>query len=132
MYIRRTARFLGIQALRKVAPPGWDFKADLRQIGHGVGGLCEFLQSGHYGWAGEEFAEEVDFAAEFVVEDGLDEFFGGGESDGIELGDLVGGGAGDLERFAFGSELRDQAYGMRACRVNATASEKQIADEGVA
>src|SRR5260370_11306886 len=101
------ARFMGIRALRNAASLRWDFKADLRQIGHGVAGFYEFLQSGHYSVAGEEFAEEVDFAAEFIVGDGLDEFFGGGASDGIELCDLRGGGAGDLERFAFGSELRD-------------------------
>jgi len=97
---------MGIRALREAASLRWTFKADLRQIGHGVGGLYEFLQRGHYSGAGEEFAEEADFAAEFVLGDGLDEFFGGGASDGVELGDLRGGGAGDLERFTFGSELR--------------------------
>src|SRR4029077_6343283 len=80
----------------------------------------------------EEFAEEVDFSAELFVGDGLDEFFGGGASDGVELGDLRGGGAGDLQGFALWSELRDEADGLRARGVDAAAGEKQIAHEGVA
>src|SRR5216684_6225521 len=104
----------------------------LREIGHGVGGFYEFFQGGHYCWAGEEFAEEVDFAAEFVVGDGLDEFFRGGAGDGIELCDLRGGGAGDLERFAFGGKLGNEAHGLRARGVDAASGEKQIAQEGVA
>src|SRR5712692_3937454 len=90
--------------------------SSLREIGHGVGGFYEFFKGGHYAGAGEEFAEEFDFAAEFLVGDGLDEFFGGGTGDGVELGDLRGGGAGDLECFALGGELRDEADGLRIDR----------------
>jgi hypothetical protein len=98
---------MGIRALRKAAMLRWTFKADLRQIGHGVGGLHEFLQRGHYSGAGEEFAEEVDFAAKFFVRDGLDEFFCGRACVGVELCNLAGGGASDLDGFALGCELRD-------------------------
>src|SRR5713226_6329073 len=104
----------------------------LREIGHGVGGFHEFFKGGHYGGAGEEFAEEFDFAAEFLVRDGLDEFFGGGTGDSVEFGDLCGGGAGDFQGFALGGELRDEADGLRARGVDAASGEKQIADEGVA
>src|SRR5712692_10412948 len=90
--------------------------SSLREIGHGVGGFHEFFKGGHYARAGEEFAEEFDFAAEFLVRDGLDEFFGGGTGDGVEFGDLCGGGAGDFQGFALGGELRDEADGLRIDR----------------
>ena len=51
--------------------------------------------------------------------DGLDESFGRGAGDGVEFGDLRGGGAGELEGFAFGGQLRDQAGGLRAGGVDA-------------
>src|SRR5882762_4969409 len=75
----------------------------LREIRHGVGGFHEFFQGGHYGGAG----------------------------DAVILCDLRGGGAGDLEGFAFGGELRDKANGLRARGVDATARQKQIADKAV-
>src|SRR5712671_7980174 len=98
---------MGIRALREAALLRWTFKADLRQIGHGVGGLYELLQRGHYGGSGEEFAEQVDFLAEFGVWNYLDEFLCGGAGDAIELGNLGGGRASDFYGFALGCELRD-------------------------
>jgi len=60
------------------------------------------FQGGHHCGAGEELAEEIDFAAELFVGDGLDEFLGGGAGDGVKFRDLRGGGAGDLEGLALG------------------------------
>jgi len=102
------------------------------EIRHGVGGLDEFFQGGHDRGTCKEFAEEIDFAAEFFVRDGLDEFFRGGSRGAVELGGLSGRGARDAQGFTFGSELRDQADGLGACGVDAAASQQKIADEGVA
>jgi len=66
------------------------------------------------------------------VRDGLDEFFGGGTGDTVELGDLSGGSAGDLQSFTFGGELRDEADRLRASGVDAAAGEEEIANEAVA
>src|SRR6266436_4821812 len=38
-----------------------------RQIGHGVRGFYELFQGGHHCGAGEELAEEIDFAAELAI-----------------------------------------------------------------
>src|SRR6266852_8320083 len=96
----------------------------LREIGHGVGGFHEFFKGGHYGGAGEEFAEEFDFAAEFVMRDVLDEFFGGSTGDSVEFGVLCGDGAGDFQGFALGGELRDESDGLRAGGIDAASGEK--------
>ena len=45
----------------------------------------------------KEFAEEIDFAAQLVVRNWLDEFFRGRARDGVEFGDLRGGRARDFE-----------------------------------
>ena len=80
----------------------------------------------------EEFAEEFDFFAEFLGRDGFDKFFGGDAGFGIELGDLPGHGAGDFERVAFASEMRDEARLLRGFGFDGAAGEEQIADETVA
>ena len=38
----------------------------------------------------------------------------------------------DLQGFAFGGQLRDQADGLRARRIDAAAGEEQVANERVA
>src|ERR1700739_1937259 len=44
-------------------------------VGHGAGVFQELFQGGQNGGAGEEFAEDGDFLAEFFAGNGLDEFF---------------------------------------------------------
>jgi len=76
---------------------------------HGVVGFDEAAEAFHYLRTVEEFAEEFDFFAEFLVGDGLDEFLGGDTGFGVELGDLLGHRAGDFKRVAFACEMRDEA-----------------------
>ncbi len=102
-----------------------------REVLHGVVGFDEAAEAFHHLGAVEEFAEEFDFLAEFLVGDGLDEFLGGHAGFGVELGDLPGHGAGDFERVAFSSEVRDEAGLVRSFRLDGAAGEEQIADEAV-
>jgi hypothetical protein len=105
------------------------------KIGKGIAGfvaLDEILEGGHDGGTSEELAEKIDFGAEFFVGDGLDEFFCGGASNGIEFADLRGCGASGAEGFSFGGELRDETNGLRAGGIDAAAREKKVANESVA
>src|SRR5438132_1310535 len=104
----------------------------LRQVRHGIRGFDKFLERRQYCGASEELTKEIHFAAKLVVGDGLDESFRGGTSGGVEFGDLGRSGSGDLEGFAFGGELSDQADGLRARSVNAPPGKEEIADEGIA
>jgi hypothetical protein len=99
---------------------------------HGFIGFDEVAEAFHDGGAVEKFAEEFDFFAEFLVWDGLDEFFGGDAGFGVELGDLLGHGAGDFEGVAFAGEMRDEAGLVRGFGFDGAAGEEQIADEAVA
>ncbi len=60
-------------------------RATLREIGERVGAFDEFAQACVNRWAHEQLAENIDFAAELVVGDRLDEFLGGDGCVAIEL-----------------------------------------------
>src|SRR6516225_7545003 len=92
----------------------------------------ELPEAGHDSGAGEEFTENFDLAAKFLVRDGLYEFFGGGAGGGVKFRNLSGRGAGDLEGLAFGGQLSDEAHGLRSRCVHAAAGEQQISYEAVA
>ena len=68
---------------------------------HGIAGFDEAAEAFHDHGTVEEFAEEFNFFAEFLVGDGLDEFLGGDAGFGVELGDLLGHRAGNFKRVAF-------------------------------
>jgi hypothetical protein len=99
---------------------------------HGVVGFDEAAEAFHYLRTVEEFAEEFDFFAEFLVGDGLDEFLGGDTGFGVELGNLLGHRAGDFKRVAFACEMRDEAGLVSGFGFDGAAGEKEIADEAVA
>src|SRR5438132_7820748 len=50
----------------------------------------EFLESGHDSGPREELAKKIDFAAQFIVGNRLDEFFRGGACNGVKFCDLSG------------------------------------------
>src|SRR5258708_3483356 len=106
-------------------------RAISRQIGHGAGVFDEFLEGGHDRRARKELAEKIDLPAKLLVRNGLDEFFGGGASDGIELCDLRGDRASDAKSLAFRGKLRNQADRVSAAGVDAPSSQKQVARERV-
>jgi hypothetical protein len=99
---------------------------------HGVVGFDEAAEVFHDLGTVEELAEEFDFFAEFLVGDGLDEFLGGDAGFGVELGNLLGHRAGDFERVAFASEMRDEAGLVSGFGFDGAAGEEQISDEAVA
>jgi len=103
-----------------------------REVLHGVVGFDEAAEAFHDGGAVEKFAEELDFFAEFLVGDGLDKFFSGDAGFGVELGDLLGHGAGDFERVAFAGQMRDEPGLISGFGFDGAAGEEQIADEAVA
>src|SRR5258708_990968 len=106
-------------------------RAISRQIGHGAGVFDEFLEGGHDRRARKELAEKIELPAKLLVRNGLDEFFGGGASDGIELCDLRGDRASDAKSLAFRGKLRNQADRVSAAGVDAPSSQKQVARERV-
>src|SRR5260221_7430453 len=89
-------------------------RAISRQIGHGAGVFDEFLEGGHDRRARKELAEKIDLPAKLLVRNGLDEFFGGGAGDGVELRDLRGGRASNAKSLAFRGELHDHANRVSA------------------
>src|SRR5438477_352912 len=106
------------------------FGSNLGQIGHGAGVFDELLEGGHDGGASEEFAEEVDLAAKFIVGNGLDEFLGGGTGYGVVLDDLRSSRARDPKRFAFTGKLRNEADGLGTRSVDGSSGKEQIAPSG--
>ena len=102
------------------------------EVLHRIVGLDETAEALHNLRAVEKFAEEFDLFTEFLVGDGLDEFFGGDAGFGVELGDLLGHGTGDLQRVAFAGKVRHESGLMRGLGFDCAAGEEQIADETVA
>src|SRR5439155_15926501 len=113
------------------SPGSRSAKRLLREIGHGAGVFDEFFEGGHDGGAGEQFAEEVDLAAQLIVGNWFDEFLGGCARHGIVFGDLRGCGAGDSQGFALARKLRYQAHSLCASSVNGSSREKQVAYESI-
>src|SRR5271168_958088 len=83
-------------------------RASLWEIGERVGAFDELAQAGVHGGAHEKVAKDVNFFAQLVVRDGLDELFGGDGGVAIEFFQLRGGGAGYAEGVAFGCYLTDE------------------------
>ena len=98
----------------------------LGKVGHRAGVFDKFFQCGHDGGASKEFAKKVDLGPKLIVWNWLDEFLGGCTRNGVVLGDLRGGRAGDAEDFAFTGKLRYEAHGLRPSRVDRSPGEKQI------
>src|SRR5579863_7099758 len=79
----------------------------LGKIGKRVGTFDELAQPCVYCGAHEKVAKDIDFLAQLIVGDWLDEFFGGDGGATIEFFKLCSGGAGYAEGVAFGDYLTD-------------------------
>jgi len=77
------------------------------QIGHGIGAFDELTKARFDGRLGEQRAEDVDLALQFVIGDRLDELFGSGGGSAIELCELGSRRTGSTQDFAFADNLRD-------------------------
>src|SRR5580658_6699242 len=96
-------------------------RASLREIRERIGAFDELAEAGVHGGAHEKVAKDFDFAAELVVGDWFDEFFGGDGGVALELIYLRGGGAGYAKGVAFCCYLADQADTLRFCGIDAAA-----------
>ncbi len=92
----------------------------------------ELAQTFHDGWPREEFAENVDFAAQFFRRQRLDEALRGGGSRAIEFCRLRGSRAREAQGFAFRGDLAHEAHRKSLCGIDAAPGEQKIAHHGVA